>query len=353
MNHFSSIASKRSLIILGLLILGGFGLWLSTGSNVSGARLGNITFQLAKGSVSANTEAALSLDIKTAGTLGSIVAQFCANDPLVGRPCTAPIGLDLNSTAITSQQGPGDFSKSSSSTVNELVFTRTPSSVGTGRISFDLEDIINPSSAGSYYIRIMTYASSDATGPMIDSGGLAFAINNEFTATAVVPPYLVFCTGVTIPGLNCSNARGDYIDFGELSPTQARKGSSQMLVASNAAQGYTIYMGGTTLISGNNIISELIGNDVSRPGVGQFGINLRANSSPSVGSEPAGPGNGVPTTNYGQTNRFRFVSGESLATYPAPDDIRQYTVSYIVNVPSTQPSGVYVSTLTYVCLANF
>ena len=126
-----------------------------------------------------------------------------------------------------------------------------------------------------------------------------------------------------------------------------------MLVATNAAQGYTIYMGGTTLISGNNIISELVGNDVSRPGVGQFGINLRANSSPSVGSEPAGPGNGVPTTNYGQTNRFRFVSGESLATYPAPDDIRQYTVSYIVNVPATQPSGVYVSTLTYVCLANF
>lgn len=353
MNHFRSLTVKRSLIILGVIVLCGLVFWYVVASNVSGALLGKLTFQLAKGSPSANTEASLSLDITTPGTLGSVVAQFCANDPLVGRPCTPPIGLDLGDVDIAEQTGPGDFTKSSASTTNQIVFTRTPSAVPADRISFELDNIVNPSSAGSYYIRILTYASNDATGPLIDSGGLAYSINNEFTATAIIPPYLLFCTGVTIPGLNCANASGDYIDFGELSSTQARRGSSQMLVATNAAQGYTIYMGGTTLISGNNIISELVGNDVSRPGVAQFGINLRANSSPSVGSEPAGPGNGVPTTNYGQTNRFRFVNGESLATYPAPDDIRQYTVSYLVNVPSTQPSGVYVSTLTYVCLANF
>jgi hypothetical protein len=92
---------------------------------------------------------------------------------------------------------------------------------------------------------------------------------------------------------------------------------------------------------------------VSRPGLPQFGFNLRANSSPAGGSDPIGPGVGTPQAGYNQPNIYRFVNGDVIASTTAPDDIRQYTASYLVNVSAAQPAGIYVSTVTYVCLANF
>jgi hypothetical protein len=42
-----------------------------------------------------------------------------------------------------------------------------------------------------------------------------------------------------------------------------------------------------------------------------------------------------------------------VVEYPQPDDVRKYTATYIANVPNNQAAGIYVSTITYVCLANF
>jgi hypothetical protein len=36
-----------------------------------------------------------------------------------------------------------------------------------------------------------------------------------------------------------------------------------------------------------------------------------------------------------------------------PSDSQNYTVSYIVNIPASQASGLYTTTLTYVCTATF
>jgi hypothetical protein len=124
-------------------------------------------------------------------------------------------------------------------------------------------------------------------------------------------------------------------------------------VATNAGDGYSVTVTGTTLTSGNNTIVSLTTNDVSRPGTAQFGFNLRANAAPSVGSNPSGPGVGAPSSNYNQPDSYRFADGDIIIANSVPDDVRLYTASYIANVPPTQAAGVYVSTLTYVCLAEF
>jgi hypothetical protein len=82
-------------------------------------------------------------------------------------------------------------------------------------------------------------------------------------------------------------------------------------------------------------------------------MNLKSNSAPAGGTEPFGPGLATPMPNYSTPNSFRFVDGETLIRVEEPDDVRQYTASYIVNVPRTQAPGVYVTTLTYICLATF
>jgi hypothetical protein len=319
----------------------------------SAAKLSDRHLRMTTAEISATSLYEIEFDLVTPGTLGSIVFQFCANDPNPLVPCTIPAGFDISGATLSSQAGPGGFSIAPGATSNRIVLTRTPAFAAAGTATFNLDGVTNPSSPGSYYIRMLTYASDDGTGSYIDEGGIAFAVTTALSVTATVPPYLTFCTGLTITGLNCANAEGDYIDFGELSSTRANRGSSQMLAATNAQDGYNISVTGTTMMSGVNEITALTANDVSRPGTPQFGMNLKSNSAPSGGTEPFGPGVAMPMPNYSTPNTFRFVDGETLVRVEEPDDVRQYTASYIVNVPRTQAPGIYVTTLTYICLATF
>jgi hypothetical protein len=213
--------------------------------------------------------------------------------------------------------------------------------------------MINPDAIGFYYGRYATYGSTNGTGPVLDEGGFAFAINTNITVSSYVPPYLTFCTGLQIPNLNCSSATGDYVNLGTLAPGHSSQASSQLLLATNAANGYVIQVYGTTMTSGNNVINALTSNAGSRPGTPQFGLNLRANSSPPVGADPTGPGIGQPAPEYNSPNSFRFVPNDIVASSSASDNWRKYTASYLVNVPANQPPGVYASTITYVAAGSF
>lgn len=353
MNRFGFFGNKQIYLFLvaTLVVIGFFVVQIF--APASGAKIERQALQVGAGSPSQSTTYNISFDTTTLGVIGSIKVEFCSNSPLVNRPCTPPVGFSLASATLASQTGITGLTKDPLSTNNVLILSRTPGSVPVGTVEVHLNNVINPSSVGPYYARIYTYPSVDASGPENDAGGLAFVMTNEITLNAEVPPFLTFCTGLKITGLNCDTATGDYIDFGELSSKKSSSGTSQMLVATNAANGYSITGSGTTLTSGNNVINQLSSNDISRPGVGQFGYNLRANSSPPVGNNPFGPGIGVANTGYNQPNMYRFVNGESVASSPGPDDKRQYTVSYLVNIPAVQSAGIYVTTITYVCLANF
>jgi hypothetical protein len=350
---FSNQRTKQALpLFLVALLLGAIGYSLL--KPVSGAQLGPRALQLNTNEVSAPAEYQLIFELSTAGTLGSVVAQFCSNTALESDPCTPPSGFDVTTATLSDQAGPGGFSiNTTASTANQLVLSRTPANSPVGTVRFRLSGVTNPDTAGAYFVRLQTYASDDGSGPGSDYGGIAFYITNELSISAEVPPYLLFCTGITIPGLNCANASGDYIDFGELSSKRTSSGSSQFLVGTNAENGYNVSVNGTTMTSGSNVISALSAPDVSRPGTPQFGFNLRANNTPPTGRDVAGPGSSTAQAGYSQQNSFMFNPGDTLVIYPAPDDLREFTSAYIVNVPSAQPAGVYVSTLTYICLANF
>jgi hypothetical protein len=263
------------------------------------------------------------------------------------------VGFDLSAATLNAQTGITDFTISPLSTANELILTRAPDVVPAGSVSYTLDTVINPTPTATYFVRVETFASDDATGSNIDSGGLAYYINTPLNLNATVPPFLLFCVGTNIPAFDCSTATGDFIDFGELSSTGSKTGHTQMLIATNVDTGYTISVQGTTLTSGTNVINALSSNDVSKPGVSQFGLNLRANNTPNTGTNPQGPGLGTYTGNYGQRDFFRFNNGEVIASGTNPEDYRRYTTTYLVNITKNQPAGIYVSTMTYVALANF
>lgn len=291
--------------------------------------------------------------IFTAGTVGSVEVRFCSNSSLVNDPCVAPWGFDALHVTVSNRQGISDWGVSSNSSVNDVILTRPASAVGAIPISFDLGNIINPTDAGSYFARVYTYPTTDGSGPATDSGGLAFSINDSFLVSAEVPPYLIFCTGVSISGLDCSGAVGDQINLGELSPAVTSSAQSQMLVATNAGSGYNITASGNTFTSGNNVIPGIAFMGFSLPGKSQFGINLRKNTKPAVGEDPQGGSTGGPNAGYNTVDHFKYVNGDAIASNNDVQDYKKYTVSYIVNVSKDQAPGVYSTTLTYICVANF
>lgn len=341
-----------SLILIFVLVFVGFNyIHSNKGYSLSP---GKRALYLSDNQAGAITDYQLYFEPNVTATVGSMVIEFCSNDPLPGTPCNAPIGFDILNSTLASQQGQTGFTYSTDSTTNRLILTRTPAVTAAGtQATYNFSGVKNPTNLGSYYVRLQALPTTDGTGSASDFGGIAFDISSNFKISALVPPVLTFCTGVTITGLNCDNAVGSYLDFGELSSQRTSSGSSQLLAYTNAQDGYFVTVDGPTLTSGSNIIQPLANNDVSRPGVAQFGMNLHSNSSPSVGNDPIGPGTAFAVTNYNQANFFRFNSGDTIISNPKPDDVRQYTASYILNVSPAQQPGVYVSTLTYICLASF
>lgn len=319
----------------------------------SGAQLGSRKLYLSTNVAGATADYYLSFHTATAGNIGSINILFCANSPFPSDPCVPPVGFNALNTALTNQTGITGFSIDGISNANRILLTRNMVMAPVTAASYDFSNIVNPANAGSYFVRLQTYATEDASGLASDYGGIAFAITEDVSITATVPPYLTFCAANVIVGTDCSQATGQYVQLGELSPFAPTTGTSQFLVTTNAGVGYSVTISGPQMASGINGLTSLLFPDISRPGTSQFGLNVVKNNSPASGFDPQGPGSGAPNAGYNTPDVFKFNSGDALVSHSGTELPRTYTVTYMVNVPSNQAPGIYVTTLTYVCLAQF
>jgi hypothetical protein len=291
-------------------------------------------------------------NIDTVNTVGSIEFEYCTNSPEIGSSCNAPPGLNVSAANISAQTGETGFAIDPSTTANRLVISRAAGLTSAIPVSYTFSNVTNHSAPFyTVFVRVATFSSTDGTGSRVDSGAVAFATTSAISVSGFVPPYLTFCVGVVV-ALNCVNASGTSLDFGELSKTQPRFLTSQFSVATNDPGGYSTTLAGTTMTSGNNIIPGLAPPQTSQPGTSQFGMNLRANSNPAVGANPTGVGTGAISPNYNIPNQY-FFNNQVIASSPIPSDFNLFTVSYVVNVSDAQSPGVYSTTLTYIASAAF
>lgn len=316
--------------------------------------------------------------IPSTSAIGSIQFQYCTTAADVGAStCTPPTGLDTSTATLNSASGVTGLTMVHSS-ANVFHLTRAPGGTFTpGGANTAVTDLIagvtNPTTANeTFFVRISTYAATDATGTPIDIGTVAASTTNQILLSGVMPESLVFCTGATV-GVNvfslpdCSTATAGTITFNQLlSPTDTATSSSQMAASTNAGSGYSISVNGPTLTSGGNTIAGMGTAAVISRGTPQFGLNLKANtiatSTVPVGIEPAPVANGTnykgqPLTGYDTVDTFKFTSGDVVADSAnggaGGTDAQIFTVSYIANVPGSQPAGTYATTLTYICTPTY
>jgi hypothetical protein len=318
------------------------------------AELKTRSVELSTATVGAAAQHNFNFTVPSTVVIGSIAFEYCTNSPLLFMPCIPPAGLDMSSVALTTQTGNAGFAISgTASTGNKIVLTRAPVAGNAVASRYTFSNIINPTTVNeTTYVRIGTFISNDGTGAATDEGAVAFAVTQNFQVDAYVPPFIIFCTGVSVT-LNCNNTTGTHVDIGELQNNSTATATMQFSGATNDATGFTTFLNGFTMTSGNNIIDPLSTGGGSIVGTSQFGLNLRANSAPTVGIDPFGPGSSAPTAGYGTPNSFRFVSGEAITNTTLPTDFKVFTASYIVNVPANQNPGVYATTMTFTAIASF
>jgi hypothetical protein len=351
-------------------------LTLQAGGTAGGSKSGGVVNHL------------FSFRVPGGSTVGSIKFQYCETAADVSpATCSTPTGLLTTSATLGSESGVTGFTMVNG-TNGAPYLSRTPAAVGSNvDVTYQLQSVTNPvygatvpDTNKTFFVRISTYASNNTTGSPVDTGVVAASTAEPIILSGTMPESLVFCTGAditTTAGVpDCSTATSGVISFNQLfSPTDTASAISRMSATTNAGSGYVISVNGPTLTSGSNTIAGITTPSASTKGIAQFGLNLRANTAAAA---PGFPGtapldsadittasngtnlNGRPTADYAVADTFKFVTGDIVADSnfgatgnPDPTDAQIYTVSYIANVPGSQPAGTYVTTLTYICTATF
>jgi len=294
----------------------------------------------------------------SAGNVGSIKFEYCTT---AAGTCTVPTGLDTTSASLGTQTGANGFSINNA-TNGAPYITRPAAAVGSNQaVSYQLLSVKNPTTTNeTFFVRITTFTGTDGATGAVDTGTVAASTANQIDFSGYMPETLVFCTGVTVDA-TCSTVTNATIDLGVFSPSSTTSATSEMAASTNGDSGYVITVDGTSLVSGSNTI-DAIGSTAATSTIGsnQFGLNLVANTTPTVGAAmtPAFDGGdyqGAPAAEYDTADSFAFddTSAQTVASSTGPSAAQKYTISYIVNVAGNQSPGNYTTTLTYICTPTY
>jgi hypothetical protein len=291
---------------------------------------------------SASTSYTFTFTVPSATVIQSVGFAACTTP---SGACTPASGFSASTSSLASQPtNLGDAAGwvVSTATAGELRLSKSGNvAAPTGSQTVAFNGAVNPSATNStFFIRITTYSTATWATP-IDTGAVAASTAGQITVTAAVDETLNFTLASAT------------VDLGTLATGSTGKNTSTMTAATNAATGYSITVAGTTLTSAGNTLPALASPTASATNTKQFGLNLMANTTPSVGSGVSGGGTGTASVGYNTANLFKFASGDTLAAATVPTNSNTFTVSYIANIDGATAAGSYATVLTYVATANF
>lgn len=285
--------------------------------------------------------------VPTTGTaIKSAAFQFC--DAASGT-CNTPGSFAAGSAALASQPtnlgaASGWTVSNSSNSIRILNAANSTNPSSSQTVTFNT--VTNPTLTNStFFIRMTTYSDAAWTTP-IDTGVVAASTAGVITVNATVDETLTFTLAAATVTLSPSS----------ITTAAASTGTSTMSASTNATNGYSItYSSPNSLKPAGGTALPSYSSSASSPGTAGFGINLKANTTPSVGSDPSG-GSGAAASGYSTANSFSFV-GSNVATQVAsasgPTNSTSYTVSYVANIAALTAPGAYTTTFTYVATPNF
>ncbi len=362
---------------------------------------------------------AVDFDVATTNNIGGVVIAFCAgaSSPIIGdTDCVHPTGFDLTSAGVA------NLSDGTANTVDMTGFTAaftdhanaagtntleltnavatTPALVGDA-VQFEITGVVNPSTIGTFYARIMTYdteaeaqgytlANEEAGGPVVEAGGIALSTADLITVEAKVQERLTFCVYTSAATYtDCSGNATNPVILGDvngvLSSTQPSiSKDAKYNITTNAGNGATIRLKGDTLASGAFSV-DAIGDAAAGDGVPavyasgtemfglctyedasstEAGITPTAEYDGGAGAECSGTTDGQGAANDNSAEFTFFLDGDptgtaidstygdSIATKTAGDFSTGILV-FLGGVDNTTEPGIYTTTLDFIATGRY
>ncbi|MBW4061795.1 hypothetical protein HJC99_04475 [Candidatus Saccharibacteria bacterium] len=202
--------------------------------------------------------------------------------------------------------------------------------------------------------------------PSVSDGGST--LGDSFTGNSASTIYQInsgFNTASS-PTLSFS-VTSSSVNLGTLSTSVVRTGTATFNVKNYTSSGYVVQVIGAGLTSGSHTLSALSTDTASSPGTEQFGLNTVFNTVAGVGANPvqnpAGFGYGVAgdgaTGTFGTTrpytipDKYRFVSGDTIASAPSSSGETDYTTTFMANISNLTPGGTYQGNIIFVATGTF
>lgn len=135
-------------------------------------------------------------------------------------------------------------------------------------------------------------------------------------------------------------------NLGVLSPKQTATKTTTVKIRNHLSGGYILQIYGDSPKFEGHTLRTPSTDEVSQAGTEQFGMNVVGNTLPLVGANPLQvPGDqgifGEAASGYNLTNRFKYVSGDTVARSLTESGRTDYTISMIVNISTSTPPGNY------------
>ena len=135
-------------------------------------------------------------------------------------------------------------------------------------------------------------------------------------------------------------------DLGKLTTQRTATKITTIRIRTFLSGGYTLQIVGDPPKFEGHTLTALTTPTASAQGTEQFGMNLAANTTPSVGVAPAqvpddGTVFGAATDDYKTANLFKYVSGDVVARSLKDSGRTDYTLSTIINISNATPAGHY------------
>lgn len=163
------------------------------------------------------------------------------------------------------------------------------------------------------------------------------------------------------PILEVAISGGTY-DMGTLDAAVTHGAQATFTVRNYLSNGYVVRLAGAlpsmTSGAGSHTLSAMSSATTSNPGSEQFGVNLRANTSPSIGANvqqlpDTSFGFGAPATGYSTVNNFKYVDSDIIASSPKSSGTTLYTLAMIANIATSTPAGAYTGHLNVIVTPTF
>jgi hypothetical protein len=152
------------------------------------------------------------------------------------------------------------------------------------------------------------------------------------------------------------------VDLGILDTTSTGTGAANFYVRSYINGEYVVQTAAPSLTSeSGQVIDPLTPAAVPTQGQEQFGINLVENTTLAIGLDPSPDpdtnfANGIAATDYDTDGTFKYTQGDVIAR-SSPTGLAwgrtYFTISYIANVNSITPAGLYTIDHDIVLLSTY